>query len=126
MASLYIATVCGIDFGYVLSTPGATWISTVIKCPYDVGLIIYCLVICLSIMSLCVYHCDLICSGRTTYEKIKNIDGGTMSNNSNNGCQRLLNTIFAPPAPSQFDLRHEVFSDTSETTEYDPLIARSI
>lgn len=78
-------------------------------------------------MSLCVYHCDLICSGKTTYEKvsfflnvlnnkIKNLEEG----DTPNGLQRLKYTVFPPPRHSLFDLRREV--EGMESTESDPLL----
>lgn len=63
----------GLGFGLALQETDATWIGTVKKLPVHVFLIVYTFFICLSIFSLCGYHCNLICKGKTTYETVHNL-----------------------------------------------------
>jgi len=120
LGSLYLLIACGVGFGIFLhNTVGATWISTVKDHPWHVGLMCYAFFICLSIFSLCGYHCNLICHGKTTYETLKNLEGG----DDRTGCQRLIDTMFGPQRASLFDLHKEVsYSSSSQSDDAEGLL----
>eukprot|EP01127_Copromyxa_protea_P017745 TRINITY_DN5454_c0_g1_i2.p1 TRINITY_DN5454_c0_g1~~TRINITY_DN5454_c0_g1_i2.p1 ORF type:complete len:237 (+),score=9.82 TRINITY_DN5454_c0_g1_i2:244-954(+) len=125
MGCMYMIIICGVDLGFKVSiSTSKTWAQDVIQYPYHLALILYSFIATLSVVSLCIYHCQLICSGKTTYEMIKKLDEST---EAPSGCNRLHETIFSPPPPSLFDLRREATSDgfEIESSENDPLLGNS-
>lgn len=70
MGAMYIVIVCATDFALLSSRASGNWVEKIIQFPFHIGLICYCLIASLSVLSLCIYHCDLICTGKTTYEKV--------------------------------------------------------
>jgi len=86
----YIFSVSAVSFGLLLSQENTTVIGTITTHPFHLGEIIYSLFICLSVASLCGYHCSLMCKGKTTYESIKKLEEGS---DNRTGWQRLWDTI---------------------------------
>jgi len=109
---VYLFIVCAVGFGIALSETDATIVGVIKAKPYHLGILVYTLFIFISIVSLCGYHCNLMCKGKTTYESIKKIEEGS---DGRTGWQRLWDTIFEE-RESRFNLRNQVDREMEETS----------
>lgn len=90
--------------------------------PMSFFLIVYTFIIAWSIGSLTVFHCILMCQGKTTREFIKKTSEGPVQNNS---CGARCSEVFCTPTPSYIEsLKRGCAHDGSDICHGDGLYAQ--
>lgn len=109
--ALYIAGVSIFHFIVRVQNTGKPWPEVIPMCPANIVLVIYAIVILLTVVGLCGYHCSLICVGKTTYESIKRIEGDALQESC---CFRFYSVLCGPAFPSEIDL-HKLVDEFQPT-----------
>jgi len=80
-----------------LKENGGSFLQVISKEPGPSAIIVYCVIVALILLPLFVYHCSLLCQGKTTYESIKSQGENPWSE----GCMgNFYNALCAPQPPS--------------------------
>jgi len=105
IALIYFITVSVVGIFINEHVNGESFVEGIVKAPGPACIILYCIIIMLSTISLFVYHCYLIFNGKTTYEEIKKADTNTWDE----GCRKnFYNAFCITVAPSLLDKNNDM------------------
>lgn len=109
VAALYIGGVTAFHAILIIFESDKPLADIISKLYVHIGLEIWALIMFISIVGLCGYHCCLIWKGETTYESIKRIRGNRLHDSS---CFSFYSVLCGPQIPSLFNLQDHVDDDT--------------
>eukprot|EP00656_Telonema_subtile_P044621 TRINITY_DN5087_c0_g1_i1.p1 TRINITY_DN5087_c0_g1~~TRINITY_DN5087_c0_g1_i1.p1 ORF type:complete len:408 (-),score=72.21 TRINITY_DN5087_c0_g1_i1:257-1480(-) len=120
--SLMLAFVFGTSLYYfmIIKTDSDDIGETIANAPVALGLMIYCGVVFLPVMCLASYHCNIISSGQTTKEEVKQLHQDSVNLNDHGCCTNWKLTLCGKLTPSKLPELRDMVHQRNWCNEEDP------